>query len=223
MNNAGQFLQTLHISDSSFPTGAFAYSDGLECAVDSGALKSADDLLEWLRYYVHRVFACSDGPALRLAMEISDPAALVTLDSELTALKPSSAVRASSAAQGRQFLRTVIGIHPSHQALQQAAETQLVNLPVIYGLACRALGHDSETSLLAYCYTRLAGTTSAAMRLMTIGQQQAHAALNRSLLEVPPVVERITRSADPKPAAFTPTLDIHQMNHSYVYSRLFRS
>ena len=74
----------------------------------------------------------------------------------------------------------------------------------------------------AFAYTRLAATVSSAMRLIAIGQNEAHLLLSRALERVPAVVDAmIARRA--KPESFMPALDIAQMTHQYVHSRLFRS
>src|SRR5215467_11984028 len=102
----GILLRLLQINDSLFPTGGFAYSDGLETAVTNGVVHDAESLERWLRHYVENVFIPCDGLALKLAMS-ADQQTLRKLDQELTAMKPAAATRASSAALGRRFTRSV--------------------------------------------------------------------------------------------------------------------
>jgi urease accessory protein UreF len=71
-------------------------------------------------------------------------------------------------------------------------------------------------------YTRLAATVSAAMRLMPIGQHEAHRVLAHSLDCARPIVHGIM-SDDREPSSFSPALDIATMSQQYVHSRLFRS
>ena len=73
----------------------------------------------------------------------------------------------------------------------------------------------------AFAYTRLASTTSAALRLMQIGQTDAHALLARTLERVPAVVEDMTTRD--RPESFTPVMDLSAMTQQYLHSRLFRS
>src|SRR6516162_3479918 len=89
-----KLLKLLQINDSLFPTGGFAYSDGLETAVANSVVHDAATLEEWLRHYVESVFVPCDGLALKLAMT-DDLSTLRTLDQELTAMKPAAATRAS--------------------------------------------------------------------------------------------------------------------------------
>src|SRR5256885_321635 len=74
----------------------------------------------------------------------------------------------------------------------------------------------------AYFSRRLAACVSAAMRLMPLGQIEAHQLLATLLHEVPACAARVAAAAEP-PRAFSPHMDIATMRHQYVHSRLFRS
>ena len=81
---------------------------------------------------------------------------------------------------------------------------------------------DLRESLEGFCYTRLAATVSSAMRLMSIGQHEAHALLTEMLADAPSVVDTVlARRA--RPSQFAPVLDLAVMSQQYVHSRLFRS
>ena len=43
-----QLLQLLAFMSPAFPVGGFAYSHGLERAIDDGAVTSADEVREWI-------------------------------------------------------------------------------------------------------------------------------------------------------------------------------
>ena len=51
-----------------FPTGAFAYSQGLEWAMDSGAVQDAATLAEWLADVLDHGSGWSDAVLLSLAL-----------------------------------------------------------------------------------------------------------------------------------------------------------
>ena len=74
----------------------------------------------------------------------------------------------------------------------------------------------------AFAYTRLAATTSCAMRLIAIGQMEAHALLAATLARVPDVVSGLL-ARDGEPESFAPALDLAVMRQPHVRSRLFRS
>jgi urease accessory protein len=94
--------------------------------------------------------------------------------------------------------------------------------PPAFGVVCASMGVDVRDAVEAFIYTRLASVASAAMRLMPIGQGEAHRVLASRLRSAAPIVDAIVA----QPAAvsgFAPALDIAVMSHQYVHSRLFRS
>lgn len=214
--------------DSAFPLGAFAYSDGLESATAGGRVATSDDLREWLDACLDETIGRMDGPAVWRAWAAArngDWNALGALDEELTALRPSSAGRRSSRSMGQRLLTTWAALYP-----QRALEWGRVDgalwagrvLPVAFAIVCASSDIDRREAVEAYAYTRLAGTVSAAMRLMRIGQTDAHARLARALDRVPSVVDEIVQR-DTRIESFTPALDVAAMTQQYVHSRLFRS
>jgi urease accessory protein UreF len=99
---------------------------------------------------------------------------------------------------------------------------QVATLPVAFGIVCACAGIARRAAAEGFMYTRLAATASGAMRLMSIGQHEAHALLSATLARVPRVVDDLIARRAP-PAAFTPALDIALMEQQYVGSRLFLS
>ena len=222
-------LALLHMCDSMFPTGAFAYSEGLEPAAANGLVTRADDLREWLEVCRDEGFARSDGPSMALAwsaIATADWRSLETIDREAIALRPSSTSRASNRSMGRRLATTWQGLHPDgrlERLLMLAREERLAPaLPVAFAVVGYCAGIDLRDALAGYAYTRLAATSSAAMRLVAIGQTEAHRLLSRALGGVPAAIDDLLRRNAP-PESFAPALDIAQMTPQYVTSRLFRS
>jgi len=221
-------LPLLQLCDSLFPIGSFGYSDGLETAAHQGAT-SIDDLRAWLDVCLDETFARLEGPAVMRAWEASvaaDWPALASIDGELIALRPSSSARRSSRAMGLRLVTTWQAIHASprlEQVLQLVSAGSLApTLPVAFAGACAANGIARREAIQSYAYTRLAATVSAAMRLMPIGQTDAHRILAGTLSRVPSLVSAIERSTAPL-ECFCPLMDIAAMTQQYLDSRLFRS
>src|SRR5262245_48997755 len=143
---------------------------------------------------------------------------LEELDQELTALRPSAAGRRSSVAMGRRLIATWSAIQSDAPLRRVTTPT----LPVAFAIVAVSADVNRRDAVEAYAYTRLAATVSAAMRLMSIGQTEAHALLARTLHRVPAVVDDIARR-DGAIESFTPALDIAAMTQQHVHSRLFRS
>src|SRR5258706_14258774 len=99
-----------------------------------------------------------------------------------------------------------------------------IALPIAFAAVCARIGVERHEAVEAFAYTRLAATVSAAMRLMPIGQTDAHLLLSRALERVPAVVDRLAaRDDEGAPRSFTPQMDIVTMTQQYPHSRLVRS
>jgi urease accessory protein len=223
-----QLLALLHVCDSLFPIGGFGYSDGLEAATATGLVRTPADLQAWLDVCLDEVVGRTDGPAaLRAwcAFNREDWEALCDLDGEITAMRPSSTTRRSSRAMGFRLVTTWSALYsdPRMEHLLGLARLQRLGpaLPIAFGCVCASAGVGMRDAGAAFAYTRLASTTSAALRLMRIGQTDAHARLAEALERVPGVVDAMTTRA--RPESFSPAMDVATMAQQYLHSRLFRS
>jgi len=221
-------LALLHLCDSLFPIGGFGYSDGLEAATAAGLVETPADLQAWLDVCLDEVVGRLDGPAAIRASSVFDRQdwqALCELDEEITAMRPSSAVRRSSRAMGLRLLTTWSALYPDRRLehLLDLARVQRLGpaLPIAFGCACASAGVRIRDAAAAFAYTRLASTASAALRLMRIGQTDAHAQLAQALGRVPIVVE--VMAARDRLESFAPAMDVAAMTQQYLHSRLFRS
>jgi len=220
------FIHTLQLTDSFFPVGAFAYSDGLETAAASGAVHDAATLTEWIDHFLEAVFIPFEGLALlkcMTALKTADFESLRTTDEELTAIRPAAAVRAASTGVGRRLISLYTSICNDEGFSTLAAKLPQSNAAAAYALVFFHRGLDERDALLAFGYNRVTGIVSAALRLIAIGHLQGQAILTQTIERLPDAADRIIQTAVDPLRAFSPVLDIQQMNHQYVYSRLFRS
>jgi len=225
MTSGSQLLTLLHLCDSLFPVGGFTHSDGLEAASASGSVRSVGDLRLWMEACLTESLARFEGPAVLLALQYwnaSDWARLIALDAEVYAMRPSSSGRRATRSMGSRLIRTWQRIHPDGELRNLPDACRDSTWPVAFGIACAGAGVGVRVSLEGFIYVRLAATTSAAMRLIAIGQHEAHSVLAETLGRVPAVVQGIL-DREERPMAFAPACDIAAMSHQYVHSRLFRS
>jgi len=221
-----QLLQTLQLMDSFFPVGAFAYSDGLETAASETLVRDAESLREWMDHFVDFVFVPCEGLALVRsirALRVADHDAVRKIDSELSAIRAASAVRAASTGVGKRLLAAYGSICGDENFASLCRMLPHGNAATAYALVFFHRGIPEREAALAFGYNRLAGMVSVGLRLISIGQQQGQALLTRSIERLPSAVDRILEMRNEPLRSFGPVLDIQQMNHRYVYSRLFRS
>jgi urease accessory protein len=97
------------------------------------------------------------------------------------------------------------------------------NAAAAYAFVFFHCGVEETNAALAYGHNRLTGIVSAGLRLIPIGHQQGQALLTKAVDRLPDAVNRILAKNGEPLRSFSPMLDIQQMNHQYLYSRLFRS
>lgn len=220
------FIHALQLTDSFFPVGAFAYSDGLETAATAGHVHDADSLGAWMDHFIEAVLVPGEGLALlkcMLALQENDVERLAQLDNELSAIRPASAVRRSSTLVGRRLLSLYGSLTEDKRFHSIAVRLPESNAAAAYAVVFFHLGLTPREAVMAFGYNRLAGIVSAGLRLISMGQNQGQGLLTRALARLPGAVDRITETSEEPLRSFSPLLDIQQMNHQYVYSRLFRS
>lgn len=221
-----RFIRSLQVTDTFFPVGAFAYSDGLETAAAAGRVRDAVSLDGWMKHFLECVFVPCEGLALvkcMFALKENDFDTLRRVDEELTAIRPAAAVRAASTGVGKRLLSLY-----SSMTVGGSAQWKAVTLPHSNAAAAYALVYfhsclDERDAALAFGYNRLTGIISAALRLISMGQLEGQTLLTKNLDNLPAAADRILEMKDEPLRSFNPLLDIEQMNHQYVYSRLFRS
>ncbi len=202
-----------------FPTGAFAYSQGVEWAVEAGDITNRDSLREWLRDVLRHGAARTDCILLRLAHRATGDWAMLD---ELTALAIATASgrerRLESLGQGNAF---VAAARPWHGALFD--ELDQVPYPVAVGALAAAGGVSEDDAALGFLQASLSNLISAAVRLVPLGQSDGLAVLatlEADLLDV----AAATRGAsldDLGSACFR--ADLAAMQHETQDTRLFRS
>src|SRR5690242_9456334 len=64
-----QLLALLQFADSNFPSGAFSHSFGLETYIQEGSIHNKETFFTWIRIFLEKQLAATDGLACRLAME----------------------------------------------------------------------------------------------------------------------------------------------------------
>jgi urease accessory protein len=200
-----------------FPTGAFAYSHGLEWAVESGDIRDAGTLQAWLSDVLTHGSGRNDAILLRHAHRAAhDPEALRSLAELAAAVAVSRERLAETLDQGTAFLRAA-----------RAWDCPLMPDKAAYPIAVGALSgwHGIEPgAVVAACVQAFASNLiSAAIRLVPLGQTAGL----QVLAAIEPVILHVTEATaeagldDLGGCAFRS--DLAAMRHETQYTRLFRA
>ena len=226
--NAGleQWLSVLHLSDSALPIGAFAYSEGLESAIQLAALRTPEDLSTWWELWRTETFRWQEGPALcqlMKAIKRDDWRRVQVLNQELTALKPAVALRDGSHILGKRLLTTCADLYPDLPADRLEELLPTLNVLTVQATLLATLNVSKDVALASFAFGRLNQSLSAALRLFALGQQAGQVLLQKQLRLIPKTVTEILEDANSPLRSFIPRVDLLQMKHTGLYTRLFRS
>ena len=200
-----------------FPTGAYAYSHGVEWAVESGDVRDGETLRGWLADILSNGSGRNDAILLRHAYrDARDPAALADLSDHAAAIAPSRERLGETTDQGAAFVRAA-----------GAWECPMLPLAVAYPVAVGALagwhGIDENLTAAAYLQAFASNLISAAIRLVPLGQTtglQVLAAIEPIIAQVAAGTAHATLDDI---GGCTFRADLAAMRHETQYTRLFRS
>ena len=221
------FLPLLVWLNPSFPVGSFAYSHGIEWAVETGDVKDAGTCAAWLADLVEFGSAWSDAVLLAAAHRAvgqGDDVALRDVAEFAAALAPSRERRLETLKQGDAFLLAIGNAWPCEAAARVAkvwdGETAF---PVAVAVA--SAGHKIAVAptLEAYLLAFVTNLVSAAVRLVPLGQTDGTKIIARLAPLARETAARAAESTldDIGSAAFRS--DIASMRHETQYTRMFRS
>jgi len=208
-----------------FPVGAFAYSHGLEWAVEAGDIHNARSLGGWLvdllTFGAPRADAILFAAAFRSA-EVGDWPALLETNALAVALAPSAERRLETTAQGAAFVAAARAAWDC-EPLRRLAPEEPIAYPVSVAAAAAGHGLPLDASLQAFVLALIANAVSAVVRLGPIGQTDGQKILAALLPRLRALAREAAKSslADLGGCAFRS--DIASMRHETQYSRLFRS
>jgi urease accessory protein len=214
MANHPALLRLLTWLSPAFPTGGFAYSHGLEWAVESGDVTDESQLIGYIKDLLTHGALRTDAILLRHAHRGENLAELGM------ALAPSLERRLETSAQGAAFaLAATAWPTPS---LQDWGDSPLP-YPIAIGILASAQDVPEDDTALAFLHATTANLISAAIRLIPLGQAaglRAQAALEPAILATATLSKTATLD-DLGTASWAS--DIASMRHETQYTRLFRT
>jgi urease accessory protein len=215
------FLKLLTWLSPAFPTGGFAYSHGIEWAVESGDAKSTAGIVGWICDILEYGSGRTDAILLRHAHRAADDAAALAEIAELAAALPGCRERLlETTAQGNAFIAAA-GAWP-HPLLAQLRDGEIA-YPVAVGAIAAAHGIAEDRATLGFLHSFAANLVSSAVRLIPLGQQaglRIMAALEPVLIAV--AGESRDLSLDDIGSGAI-RADLAAMHHETQYTRLFRT
>lgn len=216
-DRAAARLLAVQMLSPAFPTGGFAYAQGLEWAMSQGVVADGAALAEWLRDLLAHGALWSDAVLLSLALRRdADPAAL---DDLARALCPSPERLTETLEQGTAFARTAAALSGA-PALPAALPA---TLPVAVGRALGPLPLPPAEVIALFLHGQALNLVLAAVRFMPLGQTQGQAVLARLAPDIMRAADSAALATDADLGGCAIGADIAQMRHETMQTRIFRS
>ncbi|MDP1692258.1 MAG: urease accessory protein UreF [Burkholderiaceae bacterium] len=220
-------LQLLWLASPALPVGGFSYSEGLEAAIEAGAVKNEASAQTWLLDQLHLGLGRSELPLLAqatAAWAAHDAARIAQLNEWALATRETSELRRQAEQMGRSMLEWLRQRAPDDPRIATLAQlAPAPTWPIAFGLAAAQSGAAPRDALLAFGFGWAENMVQAALKSAPLGQSAGQRILGALAAALPSVVEAALAMPDDARQAFTPMLAILSAQHETQYSRLFRS
>ncbi|HEY7044109.1 MAG TPA: urease accessory UreF family protein [Nocardioidaceae bacterium] len=217
----------LQFGDSMFPVGTFAFSGGLEAAVQQGVVKDRTDLAEFVETVAH-LAATSDGIALLAAHRGAidrDLARIRAADDAVYVRKLSEEARTMTVRMGRKLAEAAVRIldEPILDArLRESANDSVpVTYPVALGALFAALDLPEPDAFATHQYGVTTMVLGAAVRLMRIDHLECQEILYAVNATTADEYQRAAPASLDDMASFGPTIDVLAASHVHAQVRMF--
>jgi urease accessory protein len=227
LGSAASLARMLQFGDSMFPIGSFAFSGGLESAIQKRVVTDAETLRAYARTAVEQA-ALGDGIALvwaHRAAATGDVAELARIDERVYARKLSGETRTMSVRMGKKF--TEMGAQVTGAPLLAAWRDRIEAgatpgcYPVALGLNFAVQGLTAREAFVVHQYGVAAMILSAALRLMKISHVDTQRMLYELNAGADAAYETAAAARLADMAGFAPLTEILAAVHVKAHVRLF--
>lgn len=226
-SSGSPLARALQFGDSVFPIGAFAFSGGLESAIQKGVVTDVETLQAFVRTALEQA-AMGDGIALisaHSAAAAGDIDAVVRADEQVYARKLSSETRTMSVRMGKKFTEMgaeVIGA-PLLKAWRERIDAGATPgcYPVSLAVNFAAQGLPARDAFVVHQYGVAAMILSAAVRLMKVSHVDTQRILYRLDAGADAAYEVAAAARLDDMAGFAPLAEILAAVHVKSHVRLF--
>ncbi len=210
--HADQLLTLVQWLSPSYPVGAFAYSHGLEWAVDARQVTDRETLQAWLETVLRHGAGRTDALLLCAAYRTEDA---TDVDALARAFAPSAERLRETVLQGEAFSRATRDIWN--------IDRPAMTYPVAVGRAARMHSLPLNRTLQVFLHAFISNLAAAGMRLIPLGQTDGQIVIKDLAATCIEIAATAMKGSleDLSSTAFMS--DIASMKHETQYSRIFRT
>lgn len=220
-------VRLLQLASPALPIGAYSYSQGLEWAVDAGAVHDAATAASWIGDLLDLVVAHGEAAvAWRLldGAKRRDWHAFGNWNTWFCASRETAELRAETEQMGAALMKLAAALELlDAETTEQLAQWPGLSLPAAYAICARGFEIDSDAALIAYVWSWLEAQAAAAIKCVPLGQVAGQRLLKTLGEHIPGVVAAARATLDDDVTSFAPGLALASARHETQYTRLFRS
>lgn len=222
--SASSLMRLLQLSSPALPIGAFAYSQGLETAVEMGAIRDEATARDYLAGVLEGGVARLELPylsRLHAAFVAGDTPAAERWSERLLASRETAERRLEDQQLGRALARLLADQGVLEGAAWHAHPA--VTHPAAFALGGARFDVPEAALLVAFAFSWLENQVGALSRLVPLGQLAAQRVLTAVAAVIPAAVERARALGDDELGGTLPGLALASAWHETQYTRLFKS
>ena len=213
-------LAALHLASPALPVGGFAYSQGLERAIEDRLVSNESSALRWIGDLLLLSLARFEAPLWLRAFDAcaaGDAAGFARCNDELLAARETAELRAESVQMGASLLRLLPALGAEPPALEPIA------YPAAFAAACAALAIDREAGLAAYLWSWAENQVLVAVKTVPLGQQAGQRLLIALHTQLVQAIAVASQLKDDELGSAAVAFALASARHETQYSRLYRS
>lgn len=231
MAEAGEALalqRLLQLASPSLPVGAFAYSEGLEAAVERGWLRDETDVRDWLAASLDATLIPLDLAVygrLHAAWQAGDIERVGDWSRYLLTARETAERRAQERHLGHALATLLDGMGEPGAADWRIGGRHAahVSFAALWALAATRWQIDARTAASGLAWAWLENQVLAAVKLVPLGQTRGQILLFELAQHVPGAVARAAELKDTELGGSLPGVTLASTAHETLYSRLYRS
>lgn len=215
-------LRLWQLISPTLPIGAYAWSTGLEYAVEERWVHDEASAQHWILGQIRHSFPQLDVPVfLRLyqAWHEHNFETVKYWNAHLLAMRESMELQQEDAALGAALLRVLPGLNLTTPDLKPARWSYAA----VFAYACQQSGIDQHDAARGLVWSWCENQVAAAIKLVPLGQSSGQRMLTAALGEIENAVQRAQLCTDDDIGMVLPGLAMASALHETQYSRLFRS
>ena len=216
--------QLLRLASPMLPVGAYAYSQGMEWAVEEGTIRDEGSALVWIADLLRFSVGTLEAPVwqrLYRAWQKRDVESARHWNERFIAIRETAEFRAETLQMGGALKAVLDATREIDTGLLDQIESPA--FPTAFSFAAHGLGVPLREGLTGYLWAWGENQVSAAMKLVPLGQSSGQRILVNLIALLPGIADNALGMQEDGLSNYAPALAIASSRHETQYTRLFRS